>query len=55
MSQYRPTVVEVSARTEDQMYQGIAVARTEATTTEDGNAIRAVSAIDHLSIPRSLT
>jgi len=52
MSQYKPAVVDVTASTEDQMYQWIAVIRTEdtsATTAGDANDIRAVFAIDHLA------
>src|SRR5215467_10096139 len=58
ISQYRPTLVEVTANTEDQMYQGIEAARTEdssATATEDGNAMRAVSTIADLTTPRKST
>jgi hypothetical protein len=49
MSQYRPNVVEVTARTEDQMYQGTALALTAdklATAVGAGKGIRALSAIE---------
>jgi len=57
MSQYNPTVVEVTARTDDQIYQGTTFARTcdrSVTATDDGKEIRALSAMGHLCERKSL-
>src|SRR5215471_1774547 len=58
MSQYRPKVVEVTARTDNQMYLGTTVARIEAksvTTADAGRGIRAPSAMEQLLRTRLLT
>jgi hypothetical protein len=51
ISQYKPTVVEVTANVDDQTYQGTAAARdadNSAAVAEDGNAILALSAMKYL-------
>ena len=50
MSQYKPTVVAVTAKTDDQMYQGkmpVCVADILVVTVEDEKGIRALSSMGH--------